>query len=116
MQAVDGEVAAQDVLARIGFEAHRGRAAAIGVVAIAAEGGDLHAGAVAAHQHHAEMRAHAPGAREQLQQALGRRVGGHVEILGLGAQQQIAHTTAHQPSLVAGLAERGDDVASQGFR
>ena len=41
-QGVDGEVAAQSVLARIGFKLHRVRVAAIGVRTIAAEGGHLH--------------------------------------------------------------------------
>ena len=41
-QAVDGEIAAQHVGARVGFEMHGAGAAAIGVLAVAAEGRDFH--------------------------------------------------------------------------
>ncbi len=36
--------------------------------------------------------------------------GGHVEILGLPAQQEIAHATAHEVCLVAGILQPVQDL------
>jgi hypothetical protein len=51
---------------RIGLEVHAtGRRPSL-VFVVAAEGGDFHLGEGVAHQHHAEMRAHQAGSREQV--------------------------------------------------
>ena len=71
---------------------------------VAAEGGDLDLRELVAHQHDAEVRAHAAGPREQVHDAVGAGVGGDVVVLRLAPEQQVAHTSADQPGLVAGRA------------
>ena len=82
---------------------------------VAAEGGHFDAGGIVVHQDHSEVRANQAGMGEKLDDPFRQRAGGDVEILRLNAQKQIAHRTAHQPRLVAGGAERPDNVASEGF-
>jgi len=112
-EAVDGEVAAQNVLAGIGFIIHAGGSAAIGIGVIAAEGGHFHGGRFAAYQHDAEMRADEIGIRKHRGDFLGPGAGGDVEILGGNSQQQVAHAAAHQKGLVARAAEGGYDDAGK---
>ena len=100
-QAVHGEIAALRVLLRRG-ELHAVRMAAIGVAAVFAKSGDLDVMLAALDDHHAKVRAHGMRAWEQLHHVVRRRVRGHIEILGLPAQQSIAHTAARQQSLMAG--------------
>jgi hypothetical protein len=85
-QPVDGEIAAQHVLARIGFKADELRMPAVLVIVIAAEGGHLHLVEDVAHQHHSEVRPNPAGAREQIHDAVGTGVCRNVEILGLHSQ------------------------------
>ena len=54
-EAVDREIAALNVLARIALEMDQRGTAAVGVVVVAAEGGDLHLGEDIAHQDHPEV-------------------------------------------------------------
>ena len=82
-QAVDGEIAAQHVLARIGLEANLFGMAAVDVIVIAAKGGHFHLVEHVAHQHHSEVRAHPAGVGEEVHDAVGPRIGGDVEVFGL---------------------------------
>ncbi len=102
-QRVDGEIAAQRVLSRIGLEVHGNRMAAVEVPEIAAEGGDFHVRAALMHQHDSEMRAHLVGGGKKPQQFFGLRGGRHVEILRYSAQQQVADTPSDQVGRMAGL-------------
>ena len=85
-----------------------------GVVHVGAEGRDLDHLVLAAtaehHVHDPEAPADDEGAPEQALDLLGRRAGGHVEILGAQAHQQVAHGTAHDVRLEDGLLERVHDV------
>ncbi len=56
------------------------------------------------------MRAYGKGLLEQGEHLIRRRAGGDVEVLGLAAQQQVAHATADEVSLMAGGAQPGDDL------
>ena len=87
--------------------------AAVQVIVIAAKRGDFHLVENIAHQHHAEMRADAPGARKQVHDAVGPGVGGYVEIFRFHAQQQVAHTTTHQIRLVARAAQLRDHLMGE---
>jgi hypothetical protein len=97
------------------LEMHAGGAPAIGVLVVAAEGGHFHLRESIAHQHHAEVRAHAAGVGKQAHDAVGARIGRNVEILGFRAQQQVAYAAAHQVRLVARPAQLGDHRARQRF-
>ena len=52
------------------------------------------------------------GAPEQRLDLLRGGVGGHVEVLGSQPEQQIAHRTAHDVSLVTGIDQRLHDLDS----
>ena len=81
-EAVDGEIAALNVLARIALEMDQRGTAAVGVVVVAAERGDLHLGEDIAHQDYPEVGTDSAGAREQIHDAVGPCVGGDVEVFG----------------------------------
>ena len=49
----------------------------------------------------AELRAHRDAMREKRRHLLGAGVGGHVNVLGIEAQQRVAHAPAHPPGDVA---------------
>ena len=89
---------------------------AVQVIVIAAEGGHLHLVEHVAHQHHSEVRAHPARAREEIHDAVRPRVRRDVEVLGLDAQQQVAHTPAYQVRLVSHAAQLGDHLACKRFR
>ncbi len=74
---------------------------------VAAKGGHLDLGIAAAYQDHAEVRTHELRAGEKRYDLLGARVGGHVVVLRLASQQQVAHTAADQVGLAARLPEPG---------
>ena len=93
-QRVDGEVAAQHVLTRIGFEVNTCRMAAVQIVEIAAKGGDLHLIVIQTDEHDTEMRADLIGVRKNSQQFFGQRRGGNVVVFGSPAEQKIANTAA----------------------
>ncbi len=86
-QTVDGEVAAQDIFARIAFEADMFGMAAVQVIVVAAEGGHLHLIEDVAHQHHAEVGPHPAGARKEVHDAIRARVRGNIEVLRLDAEE-----------------------------
>ena len=113
--AVDGEVATLYVLLRTGGKAHCVRAPSVGVGAITAKGSDfgydlLAARPLTADQDNTKMRAYGKGLLEHGKHLIRRGTGGDVEVLGLAAQQQVAHATANEIGLVAGGAEPGNDL------
>ena len=72
----------------------------------AAEGGDLDDLLPEHHVHDLETLADDKGAPEQALDLFRRGIGGHVEILRLDAQQQVAHRAAHDEGLEAGFLQR----------
>jgi len=62
------------------------------------------------HVHDAEASADDEGTPELVLDLLGRGVGGHVEVLGATAQQQVAHGAAHDVGLEAGIGQSLDDL------
>ena len=67
------------------------------------------AGAGGGYQHHAEVRAHGKGAREEAQNYVGRGGGGYVIVFRLAGQQQVADTASGKIGLEAGCAQLRDD-------
>ena len=61
---------------------------------------------------HAEMRAHFLSAGIELAHLLGRGAGGHIVVLGLNAQQQIAHAAPGQQGLESGTGQFPDNAFS----
>src|SRR5690606_718806 len=80
-------------------------AVAAAVVDVGAEGGDLDDLAAVDHVGQAEAAADQAAVAEQLLDLLRRGVGGHVEILGMHPQQQVADRAADQVGAKAGLAQ-----------
>src|SRR5690625_7686634 len=104
MERVDREVATMGVFAD-GAEAvvpqHQtffGLVAVIAVVAVvmATKGGDFDDLATHAHVHDLEAATNDPGPAEHLADFFGGGVGGDIEILGLQAEQPVAHTAAYR--------------------
>ena len=85
-QCIDGEIPAHGILPGIVFKVHGIGTAAIAIAGVAAERGHFHLSHVLPDQHYAKVRAHLFGALEQLADAVGTRVGGHIEILRRAAQ------------------------------
>src|SRR5579884_1684351 len=112
-QRVDGEVPAQDVLARIRFETDTLGVAAIVVRFVTAKRNYLNGLAAVRHQHDPKLRSHLLGPRPQRQHLVRTGVGGNVVIFGVAAEQRIPHAAAHEPSLEAVRPESGDDGARQ---
>jgi len=69
--------------------------------------------AASGHQHYAKVRSHGEGARKQPQNHIRRGAGRNVVILGLAPQQQVAHASAGQISLIPGGAQGCDDLESR---
>ena len=112
--AVDGEVAAQGILA--GRGKHHGiRVPAVAVGDIGAKRGDLDLEEAlrrpgTEHLDDAEAHAHGDGAAEQPADLLGPGVGGHVVILGHPAEQFVAHAAARPQRLETGVAQAANHV------
>ena len=111
--SVDGEVAAQNVFARVGGVTHGIGTAAIGVGAIVAEGGDLGDEflffKLLANEYDAEVCADGEGLGEERDDLIGGGGGGDVEVLGRKAEQEIAHAAAGEEGLVTGVAQAAGD-------
>ena len=58
------------------------------------------------------MRAHGKGARKEIENDIGSGAGGHVVVVRLAAQQQIAHAAAGEVGLIASVAQNGEDLES----
>ena len=83
-QSIDREIAAGGVFLG-GTEAHRIRASAVAVFAVAAEGGDIEHVTALTHQKHPEMGPDLVGTGEEREKLVWSGVGGDVKILGLPA-------------------------------
>ena len=105
--------------------------AAVGVGAVAAEGGDLSDGiarggigrvferrslveGLVGDEDDAEVGADGEGAREELEDDVGRGGGGHVVVERGAAEEQVADAAAGEVGLVA-LGAQGFDDAERGF-
>ena len=104
---VDGEVAPQRILVLFA-EGVVAQYAAVLVLGRrfhrrAAEGGDFEQVLAEHHVHDLEAAADDEGAPEQPLDFFRRRIGGNVEVLGLDAQQQVAHRAADQEGLETGF-------------
>lgn len=113
-EAVDGEVPAEGVLLG-GGEGDGLGAAAVAIGAVGAEGGDLDpAGAGGGDDDDAEVGADELGAGEESGD-LGRGGGGgDVVVLGVAAEEVVAHRAAGEVGLMAGLVEAVDDFEDVG--
>ncbi len=117
VERIDGEVAAQGVFldAAPGVVAQHQPGLFVGGVLVAveflvvplkgAERGDFDHFAAETHMHDLEAAADDTAALEQALDLLRRGVGGHVEVLGVATQQEIANRATDQVALVAGLAQ-----------
>ena len=112
-QGVDGEVATQDILARVGFKIDGFGVAAVDISVVTAECGDLHLRAGIVHQHDAEMRTHQVGLGKQRGYFAGLGVGRNIVIFRLATQQKIAHAPADKVRLMAARLQPGNDLSRQ---
>ena len=106
---VDGEVAPQGVLARVG-ELHLVRMAAVEVGSVAAKPGHLVAPALQHHHHDPELRSNGNGVPEEAHDLPGTGAGGHVPVRRRPSNGQVAHAAAGQQSLVPILPQGADDM------
>src|ERR1700733_3802609 len=95
--------------------------AAVGVGSVGAEGGDFGKGGLAVEfggdQHNSEVCAYGEGAREKIEDDIGRGRSGYVVVLGLATEEQVANAAAGQVGLVAlvsKLAQDGDGCGEMG--
>lgn len=100
-EAIDGEIAADRVLAGAAFEMNAGGAAAVSVIAITAKRGHLDLRTGVADQDDAKVGADRAGAGEQIQDFGGRGVGGNVEILWGTPEQEVANAAADEVRLAS---------------
>ena len=107
---VDSEVAAD----RVFFDcakAHRRRPASVGVFGVSTEGRDFDRLVMVQHNaDHAELRPDRDRAIEEFLHDFGARVGGDVVVLGLDAEDSIAHTSAGENGAKAGIDQTMNDL------
>ncbi len=107
VEGIDGEVAAQGILLYGAVEVvvqHHAVGALLRLAEIGAtEGGHLDDLASEPHVSEAKAPSDEAAVAEHRFHLLRRGVGGHVEVLGLPSEQQVANATAHQVGLVAAL-------------
>ena len=108
-QAVDGEVAAAGVGHGVA-EHDAARAAAILVIGLGPESGDLEGLAVFDHHHNAELASDGQCAPEKAFDLLRQGGGDDVVIARRAAEQEVAHAAADPESGEAGLLQAADDV------
>jgi N6-L-threonylcarbamoyladenine synthase len=112
--SVNGEIAAFDVFFGALGKPHRFRMPAVGIWAIVSKCSDLSykfaTVRVVNHQHHAEMGPDGEGLGKHLEDGLRMGVGGHIEVLRLPAEQQIAHTSAGEVGYKSCAPQTLDDV------
>ena len=107
---VDSEVAANRVFLDRA-KAHRRRPASVGIFGVSAEGRDFDRLVVVEHYaDHAELRPDRDRAVEHFLHDFGARVGGDVVILGLDAEDSIAHTSAGENGAKAGIDQTMNDL------
>ncbi len=107
--AVDGEIPPPRVLLGAA-EVHLDRMARVEIDAVAAERRHLDALRSRRDQHDTELHADRQASGEERQHAFGGRAGCDVEVLGRPAEQSIAHATAGEQRLVAGIAQSVHDA------
>ena len=106
--SVDSEVAAIRIFLDCA-KAYRRRTASVGVFGVSAKGRDFDRLAVGEHYaDHAELLSDRDGAVEHSKHNFGARVGGDVVILGLDAEDSIAHTSAGENGAKAGIDADGE--------
>ncbi len=93
-KSVDGEIAARRVGLGVG-EDDFFRTAAILIIRLGAEGGDLELMSALDDDHHAEFAPDGDGAFEKFLDLFRLRVRGDVKILRLASEQKIAHAAAN---------------------
>lgn len=112
--AVDGEVAAEDVLFGVVGECDLRWVAAVEVGAVAAEGGDFGEDGLVvdglADEDDTEVSADGEGLGEEVEDDGGTCVGGDVVVLGGEVEEEVANAAAGEVGLVAAVAEGTDDV------
>ena len=115
VQRVDREVAPRRVLRLRAVDVVRQQAAVLVGRVVAglrrAERRDFDRFGAGMDVHEPEAAADDEGAAEQRLHLLGPRVGGDVEVLGLDAEQEVAHRAADDERLEAGLLQLPRDVA-----
>src|SRR6185312_6618259 len=113
---VDCKVAAENVVARIGFMRDRFGAAPVAICVIAAEGSHLNrsriGGVFSGNQHDSELRPYELRPRKQGENAVGGGVRGDIEIASHAAQKNVANAAAHQQSEMAMTLQRCRDFTS----
>lgn len=109
-EGVDGEVAAGGVFGGIGFEGYCLRVAAVGVGAIAAEGGDFDA----VPEDDAEVGADEFSAYEEFRKFIGTGIGGNVPVFGLAGEEHVADAAAGEEGSVSGGVESFQDLGRWG--
>ena len=108
--SVDSEVAANRIFLDCA-KAYRRRTASVGVFGVSAKGRDFDRLAVGEHYaDHAELLSDRDGAVEHSKHNFGARVGGDVVILGLDAEDSIAHTSAGENGAKAGIDQTANDI------
>lgn len=112
-EGVDGEVAAEDVLAGVGFEGDGLGAAAIAVGVVGAEGGDLDFGFVFPHEDNAEVGADFERLGEELLKPGGGSAGGEVVVLDGELKEAVADTAPDEVDEFACVAKRGGEAQGE---
>src|SRR6516164_3245126 len=102
-QAVDGEVAARDIVFRFCGVRDRVGVPPVGVTEVAAKGSDLDLQAVVRNENDAEARAYGDAVRKELRNTLRGCVRGDIVIGRRPAEQQIADAAANQEGPMAVL-------------
>ena len=115
--AVDGEVAALDVVSGVGGEADAVGAAAVGVGSVMAEGGDLGWGLAFYFAHDeddAEVGTYLEGTGEESGDLRGGGAGGDVEIFRSEVEEEIANAAAGEECLMTRCTQGCGDGACGG--
>ena len=112
--AIDGEVAALNVLFGALRESDRVGMPAVGICAIIPKCSDLGyefttVGFVS-NEYHAEVCTDGESLRKHLEDDVGMRVGSNIEVLRLAAEEQVAHASAGEPGLISLGPQTLDDV------
>jgi hypothetical protein len=111
-KAVDGEIAAGGVGLGVA-EGDLFRMAAVLVIGLGAEGGDLEFAAGIEDDEDAELAADGNGAREKGLDLGGESGGGDVVVLGIAAEEAVADAAADPVRGVAGRLEAADDAGGE---
>ena len=122
--AVDGEIAARDILPRVSAEPHLIGMPPVRIADVAAKGSHFDRRGLRRlarslghrHQHNSKLRSHRIRFREDTHHLLGGGVGHDIPVLGLPLEQQVAHASPHQVGLKALLTQGVDDRSGKVFQ